>query len=80
MEQADWQDIANELSDAMREIQTALDNYQSALSKAYDQKKLLDDDKEYVENWRIAEAGLEATDDCIRDMVTLVDYIEEYLA
>ena len=80
MEQADWQDIANELSDGLRDVRTALDSYQSALSKAYDQRKLLDDDKEYIENWQIAEAGLESTDDCLRDMVSLVDYIEEYLA
>lgn len=76
----DWQDIANELCDGLREVRTALDSYQAALNKAYDQRKLLDDDKEYLENWGIAESGLESTDDCLRDMVALVDYIEEYLA
>ena len=76
----DWQDIANELSDGLMAVRTALDEYQTALSKAYDQKKLLGDSTEYLENWRIAECGLEATDDCLRDMVLLVDYIEEYLA
>jgi hypothetical protein len=80
MEQADWQDTANELSDGMREVRTALDNYQLALNKAYDQRKLLGDDKEFLEQWRIAESGLESTDDCLRDMVSLVDYIEEYLS
>lgn len=76
----DWQDIANELCDGLREVRTALDSYQAALNKAYYQRKLLDDDKEYLESWRIAESGLESTDDCLRDMVALVDYIEEYLA
>ena len=80
MEQADWQDIANELCDGLREVRTALDSYQAALNNAYDQRKLLGDDKEYLEIWRIAESGLESTDDCLRDMVALVDYIEEYLA
>ena len=80
MEQADWQDTANELCDALREIRTALDSYQSALSKAYDKRKLLEDDKEYLEIWQIAESGLEQTDDPLREMVSLVDYIEEYLA
>jgi len=53
MEQADWQDIANELSDGLREVRTALDSYQAALNKAYDHRKLLGDDKEYLEIWRI---------------------------
>jgi hypothetical protein len=80
MEQADWQDIANELNDALSGVNAALDIYNEALSRAYSQKKVLDDAEEYLESWRIAESGLESTDKCLRDMRSLIEYIEEYLA
>ena len=40
----DWQELANELSDAIRELSTALDNYNTALDKADDARKQIADD------------------------------------
>lgn len=76
----DWQDIANELSDGIRALHTALEDYNKALDKADAFKKCLDDKAEFEGEWQNAEGGVMAIEESIRDLAQLTDYIEEYLA
>lgn len=78
MTEDDWMDLANGMCDAMREIRTALDDYQMLLNKAYDAKKFVCEEKQkaFMQEWRLSESGLEQTDDPLRDMIAIVDYIE----
>lgn len=76
----EWQDIANDLSDSIRELHTALDNYNTALNKADDFKKCLDDKEEFNGEFASAEGAVMAVEESIRDLAQFTDYIEEYLA
>jgi hypothetical protein len=76
----DWQDIANELSDGIRALHTALEDYNKALDKAYDFKKCLDDKAEFDGEWHNAEGAVMAIEGSIMDLAQLTNYIEEYLA
>lgn len=78
MTQDEWMDLANGMCDAMREVRTALDDYQMLLNKAYEARGSIIEEKReaFMQEWRLSESGLEQTDDPLRDMVAIVDYIE----
>lgn len=78
----DWQDIANELSDGIRELSTALDNYNRALDRADDARATIKDETlldECSEAWCEAEHAVMAIEDSRSDMAKLTDFIEEKL-
>lgn len=82
----DWQDLANELSDGIREINTAIDSYNKALDRADDARKQIAGEegseiKEGYNNvWCEAEGSIMAMEEQIRELAALTDFIDEHLA
>ena len=79
----DWQELANELSDAIRELSTALDNYNTAVDKADDARKQIADDdllEAYSDVWNEAEGSVMAIEEQRTELAALTDFIEEKLA
>lgn len=79
----DWQDIANELSDGIRELNTALENYSKALDRADDARKHIADENKldsFSDYWNEAEGSVMAIEDQMRELAALTDFIEENLA
>ena len=78
----EWQDIANELSDGIRELHTALENYNKALDNADDLRSTIKDEAlldSFSDAWNEAEVAVSSIEDNIRDMAKLTDFIEEKL-
>ncbi len=78
----DWQELANELSDGIRELNTALENYNTALDKADDARKQIsggDILDEFSDCWNEAEGSVMAIEDQMRELAALTDFIEEKL-
>jgi len=79
----DWQELANELSDAIRELSTALDNYNTAFDKANDARKQIEDDMMldgFADAWNDAEGSIMAIEEQRMELAAFVDFIEEKLA
>ncbi len=80
--EVDWQELANELSDAIRELSTALDNYSTALDKADDARKSISDDDlldSFSDTWNEAEGSVMAIEEQRTELAALTDFIEEKL-
>lgn len=78
----DWQELANELSDGIRELNTALESYNKAFDKADDaRKQILDDDslEGFSDCLNEAEGSVMAIEDQMRELAALTDFIEEKL-
>ena len=78
----DWQELANELSDGIRELNTALENYNTAFDKADSARKQIEGDEMldgFADSWNEAEGGVMAIEESIRDLAQLTDFIEEKL-
>ena len=79
----DWQELANELSDGIRELNTALENYNKALDKADDARKQISGEDildGFSDCWNEAEGSVMAIEDQMRELAALTDFIEEKLA
>jgi hypothetical protein len=79
----DWQELANELSDAIRELSTALDNYNTAFNKADDARKQIEGDEMldgFADAWNEAEGSIMAIEEQRMELAAFVDFIEEKLA
>lgn len=78
----DWQELANELSDGIRELNTALESYNKALDKADDARKQIADTDMldmFSDCWNEAEGSVMAIEDQMRELAALTDFIEEKL-
>jgi hypothetical protein len=78
----DWQEIANDLSEGIRELHTTLDNYNAVFDRADEARKAISDDElleGFSDEWNEAEGGVMAIEEQIRDLAKLTDFIEEKL-